>query len=201
MRVPARLPALLRRCRDDQRGATVVEFAVAAPVLIILLLGIFDMGHAAYVTAVLHGAVNQAARADGLESADTSKADAYVAGLVRGVAPGATVVSKRVSYYDFADIKRAESWNDKNGNGVCDNSEAYTDENKNGKWDADIGKSDNGGANDVVLYTVSVKYTPLFFLPFMENTKRDRTLSASVVKKNQPYALQQKYGSAAGTCP
>jgi Flp pilus assembly protein TadG len=130
-----RLSGLARRGRRDERGATVVEFAIAAPILITLLLGIYDMGHWAYLTAVLRGAVNQTARNDTLETADTSKADAYVADIVKGVAPGATVVSKRVSYYDFADIKRAESWNDKNGNGICDNAEAYTDENKNGQWD------------------------------------------------------------------
>jgi Flp pilus assembly protein TadG len=190
----------LRAHSGDERGATVVEFAIAAPILITLLLGIFDMGHWAYLTAVLRGAVNQAARSDALETANTAKADIYVANIVKGVAPGATVVSKRVSYYDFADIKRAESWNDKNGNGVCDNSEAYTDENKNSKWDADVGTASNGGANDVVLYTVTVTYTPVFFIPFGTNKNTARTISASVVKKNQPYALQQKYGSAAGTC-
>lgn len=195
-----RLSRLARRGRDDERGATVVEFAIAAPILITLLLGIYDMGHWAYLTAVLRGAVNQTARNDTLETADTSKADAYVADIVKGVAPGATVVSKRVSYYDFADIKRAESWNDKNGNGICDNAEAYTDENKNGQWDADVGTTDNGGANDVTLYTVTVTYTPVFFIPFGTGKNTARTISASVVKKNQPYALQEKYGSAAGTC-
>lgn len=195
-----RLSGLLRGCRGDERGATVVEFAIAAPILITLLLGIYDMGHWAYLTAVLRGAVNQAARSDTLEIADTSKADAYVTGIVKGVAPGATVVAKRQSYYDFADIKRAEPWNDKNGNGMCDNAEAYTDENKNGQWDADVGTSDNGGANDVVLYTVTVTYTPVFFIPFGTGKNTARTISASVVKKNQPYALQEKYGSAAGKC-
>ncbi|MYL96988.1 pilus assembly protein [Novosphingobium sp. FGD1] len=195
-----RAGALSRRCREDQRGATVVEFAIAAPILITLLLGIYDMGHWAYLTAVLRGAVNQAARSDSLETADTAKADAYVMSIVKGVAPGAIVTSKRVSYYDFADIKRAEAWNDKNGNGVCDRSEAYTDENRNGRWDADVGTEDNGGANDVVLYSVTVTYTPVFFIPFGTGTNTSRTISASVVKKNQPYALQEKYGSAAGTC-
>ncbi|WP_404480834.1 TadE/TadG family type IV pilus assembly protein [Novosphingobium sp. BL-52-GroH] len=199
-RRPARLRALLRHCRTDRRGATAIEFAVSAPVLIILLMGIYDMGHMAYLNAVLHGAVNQVARADTLEVADTTKADAYVTDLVKGVAPGATVVTKRVSYYDFADVKRPESWNDKNSNGTCDNSETYTDENKNGKWDTDVGTSDNGGASDVTLYTVTVTYTPVFVIPFMSKAKNARTLTASAVKMNQPYALQEKYGSAVGTC-
>lgn len=193
----ARFP---KRLRGDARGSAVIEFAVACPVLLVLLIGIYDMAHTAYLTAVLHGAVGEAARSDALEIADNTKADAYVSGIVKGVAPGATLAFKRSSYYDFADIKRAEAWNDKNGNGTCDNGESYTDENKNGSWDADVGSSGNGGANDVVLYTVTVSYKPLFVVPFISTAADQRTLTASAVHKNQPYALQAKYGSAAGTC-
>ena len=52
----------------------------------------------------------------------------------------------------------------------------YVDENGNGSWDADIGKSGNGGANDVVMYTVSVEYDPLFPNPFVDNGTGTRTL-------------------------
>lgn len=192
--------ARIRGLRGDARGSAVIEFAIAAPVLLLLLIGIYDMAHTAYLTAVLHGAVQEAARGDGLEGADNAKADAYVSSMVKRIAPDATVTFKRSSYYDFADIKRAEAWNDKNTNGTCDKGETYTDENKNGKWDADIGTSDNGGANDVVLYAVTVNYKPVFIVPYIANSTAQRTLTASAVRKNQPYALQEKYSSAAGTC-
>lgn len=186
--------------RGDARAATAIEFAVAAPVLITLLLGIYDIGHMVYVRSVLHGAVQQVARTNTIETVDTTAEDTWIRGLVRGVAPDATVTTKRVSYYDFADIARPEAWNDNNGNGVCDASESYTDENRNGRWDADVGTSDNGGASDVVIYTVTVVYKPVFPNPFLDNSDASRTLTATAVKKNQPYALQEKYGSAAGTC-
>jgi hypothetical protein len=169
-------------------------------VFIGLLLGIYDLGHRAYLSAVLHGAVQQVARGDALETADTAKADAYVENLVKSVVPGAVVTPKRVSYYDFADIRRPEPWDDNNRNGVCDNSEGYTDQNRNGQWDADVGTQDNGGGNDVVLYTVTVTYTPIFVNPFASATSNARTISASAVKRNQPYALQESYGSVAATC-
>ncbi|PNU05763.1 TadE/TadG family type IV pilus assembly protein [Novosphingobium guangzhouense] len=188
------------RLRAAEQGSAVIEFAVAAPVLLLLLIGIYDMAHRAYLTAILHGAVEEAARQDGLESADNAKADAYVEAMVKRVAPGADVKFKRLSYYDFADLKRAETWNDKNANGRCDNGEAYTDENRNGKWDADIGTENESGGNDVVLYTATVTYTPVFIVPFMPNSTSQRTLTASTVHKNQPYELQAKYGSDAGTC-
>ena len=56
-----RLHALRARLRRDQWGVTALEFAVAGPVLIVLLMGIFDIGHMAYVSAVLHGAVEESA--------------------------------------------------------------------------------------------------------------------------------------------
>ncbi|HKR92502.1 TadE/TadG family type IV pilus assembly protein [Novosphingobium sp.] len=182
------------------RGATIVEFAIVAPVLLLLLFGIFDVGYMVYAEAVLHGAAEQAARSSSLETGDTAKADAYVKSMIQGLLPGAAVTTSRKSYYDFNDIARPEVWNDKNNNNTCDNGEAYTDENGNGRWDADIGNSGNGGADDVVVYTVTVTYTPLFPNPFVGGTGKSRTLTASTVRKNQPYATQKEYGASAGTC-
>lgn len=196
-----RRPYFLRGLCRDEGGVTAIEFALLGPVFIALLLGIYDMGYTAYLHSVLQGAVHQVARNATLETADTEKADAYVTDLIHGVMPGAEVVSKRMSYYDFADIRRAEAWNDKNSNGVCDKSETYTDENRNGHWDADVGTSNNGGAGDTVLYTVTVTYTPMFPNPFVSGSNNTRSMSASAVKKNQPYALQNKYGSGVGVCP
>ncbi|MCJ2179455.1 TadE/TadG family type IV pilus assembly protein [Novosphingobium album (ex Hu et al. 2023)] len=189
--------AALRKARD---GAAIVEFALAAPVLIMLLIGIFDLGYMVYAKSILNGAIQHAARSSSLETADTSAADAYISSVMKEVLPGAQVTMTRKSYYDFTDIARPESWNDANNNGTCDNDEAYTDENGNGQWDADVAKSGNGGADDVVIYTVTVTYTPLFPNPFIEGTSASRTLSASTVKKNQPFSSQTSYGSSAGVC-
>lgn len=199
-RVVAALRQVSRRLAEDRSGATMLEFALASPVLLVLLMGIFDIGHMAYVYAVLQGAVEQSARSGTLEAANTTTQDQNIQNLLAGIAPGATVSSTRSSYYDFTDIKRPEAWNDKNSNGTCDNGETYTDENGNGQWDADIGKTGNGGANDVVMYTVKVTYKPLFPIPGLTNRNQTRTLTATSVRKNQPYALQQEYGSAAGSC-
>lgn len=193
--------SLRRTLGPDQRGATIIEFAIAGPVLILLLLGIYDLGHTAYLQAMLSGAAQQAARDNTLEGADTTKADAFVESIVKNIAPGADVKGKRSSYYDFADIKRPESWQDKNANGKCDKSENYVDENGNGQWDSDIGSDGNGGGNDVVLYTVTVKYTPVFINPFISGSGAQRTLTTSVVKKNQPFERQDKYATKTRTCP
>lgn len=196
----ARLLSVGQRLRCDQRGVSATEFALIAPVFLTLLLGILDVGQMGYGNAVLNGAVQKAARDSALETADTNAADAMVKRIVDPVFPGATYTSKRTSYYDFADIGRPERWNDGNNNGLCDNNEAYVDENGNDDWDADIGVSGNGGANDVVVYSVTATYRPVFKVPFLPEKWGQRSITGSAVKKNQPFADQQEYGTLAGVC-
>lgn len=182
------------------QGIAATEFALVAPVFLLLLMGIFDIAHMAYTKSVLHGAVQNAARTSSLETANTQEADRKVERAVLTLLPGGRVESTRTSYYDFSDIGRPEPWNDANGNGVCDNEENFTDQNRNGSWDQDVGENNNGGANDVVLYEVTATYRPIFPIPFSTLDDGERQLIASAVKKNQPFATQTEYGSDVGTC-
>lgn len=195
-----RMAAFGRRLLDDQRGTAVMEFGLMATVFMVLLFGLFDMGQMVYAQAVLNGAVERAARDSSLEGGDTAVADAAITSSIQAVAPNAVVTTSRISYFDFADIGRPESWDDDDGSGVCDDDEQYTDENGNGQWDADVGTASNGSASDVVIYTVSVSYPPLFGMPFLPGGSENKVLSAKSIKKNQPFALQDTYGSASGIC-
>lgn len=192
---------LSRGLGRDARGAALVEFALTAPVWIYLVLSTLDLGQLAYAKSILDGATQDAARNASLETGDTTVADALVASQVRRIAPGATVTTSRVSYYDFADIGRPEKWTDANHNGKCDNNEPYTDENGNGEWDADIGKSGNGGADDVVMYTVTVQYDRLFKMPLTPG-QSTRSITSTAVRKNQPFSNQIGYNEsgAAKSC-
>jgi Flp pilus assembly protein TadG len=192
---------LLRDLAKDERGTTVMEFGLMVTVFMTLLLGLFDLGQLAYASAILRGATQDAARSSSLETANTTAADAAITDIIRTVAPDATVTSSRVSYFDFEDIERPEAWDDADNSGVCDDNETYTDENGNGQWDEDIGVSGNGGAGDVVIYTVNVSYAPLFPNPFLPGGSAAREISASAVKKNQPFADQANNGTEAGVCP
>mgnify|MGYP001983679009 CR=1 FL=1 len=191
-----RLPNL----QDNESGSALMEFGLVATVFVTMMLGVMDIGQAAYTQAVLNGAAQEVARAASLETRDVPASDAELEKLVQKVAPNAKVTPKRVSYFDFADINRAEKWNDKNGDGLCNNDENFVDENGNGRWDEDIGVEENGGAGDVVVYTVSVEYEPLFAIPFYDDADAKRTLSTTFVKKNQPFERQEGYASDAGVC-
>lgn len=190
----------LRTFRTSSRGVTTVEFAIVAPVFLLLVTGLMDVGHVIYAKSILDGAVQEAARSSALETGDTTAADAFVLQRVSPVMPDVTVTSTRKSYYDFSDIGRPEIWNDANSNGTCDNGESYTDENGNGSWNSDAGSNGNGGANDVVLYTVKARFGLLFAGGLLPASWADQTLTSIAVRKNQPFASQAERGSSAGTC-
>ncbi|MBA4353433.1 MAG: pilus assembly protein TadE [Novosphingobium sp.] len=186
---------------DDTQGATIIEFAIVLPLFMTLLIGIMDIGQMVYGKSVLSGAVRRAARDSALETRSTTEADAIVLDAVRRVLPGVTIATSRTSYFDFTDIGRPEKWNDADTNGTCNNGEAFTDENRNGQWDEDVGQADSeGSANDVVVYKVTASFTPVFKVPFLPQRWSDRTLTATAVTKNQPFGVQAGYGSSAGTC-
>lgn len=53
---------LLHRSQRQPRGQALVEFALALPILILLLLGIFDLGRAVYAFNTVNNAAREAAR-------------------------------------------------------------------------------------------------------------------------------------------
>ena len=194
------IPLLTERVFSEEKGATLMEFGIVSVVFITMLLGMMDIGQMAYTQAVLNGAAQSVSREVALENGDPDLSDAELTRLVRRVAPGATITPERKSYFDFDDIERAEQFNDADGDGFCNNDENFVDENGNGQWDEDVGVNGNGGANDVVVYTVTASYEPLFKIPFYDNASAKRELSATFVKKNQPFSAQNALGSTVGVC-
>ena len=190
----------LRRLLRQDRGIAITEFGLIAPVFFLLLLGLYDITHTAYARSVFAGAVERAARAAALETGDPDAADQMIEDLVSPVLPGVEIETERQSYFDFADIGRPEKFTDSNDNDVCDNNESFTDLNGNGVRDEDIGLSGNGGASDVVMYTVTATYTPLFKVPFLPEAWNTRTLTATAVKKNQPFGNQTTFTPTPLTC-
>ena len=192
---------LARQFLRASDGVTIIEFAIVAPVFILLVIGGLDMTQMVYANSMLRGAVEDVARSATLEGSDLTAADDKIRDIMNPVLPGVTIETDRVSYFDFADIHRAEQWADDDSDGTCNDGEAYVDENGNGQWDADVGSNGNGSASDVVLFTATATYSPVFKVPFVPGLRNDRTLTASSVRKNQPFARQDDPGSAAGTCP
>ena len=182
---------LLRTLRHDSRGATIVEFALLAPVLLLTLLGLFDMGYNTYTSSVLQGAIVKAARGSTIEGATPAALDARVEAAVHDIAPNATVTFDRKAYTSFSDVGAPEDFTDLNGDGVCNNGEPFEDVNGNAFWDADRGKSGGGGARDAVLYTVSVSYPRAFPVGKFIGVSNTHEMQSQTVLRNQPWSEQE----------
>ncbi|MBO9622799.1 MAG: pilus assembly protein [Sphingomonas sp.] len=201
-RAQARGLRLTRALGRDERGITVVEFAIVAPVMCLMLAGAFDISHTLYMTAQLQGVIQKVTRDSALESgAATTRQEALDAKLTREVkvlANNADVQITRKWYRTFSDAAAAkfEPFTDANGNGTCDGpqgatpGELYEDNNNNGNWDRNGGNGGQGGAKDAVVYTATITYPSFFPLFKFIGGSGTTIVKASTVLRNQPYGDQ-----------
>ena len=192
---------LARRLRRDARGATAVEFAAIAPALLLVVLGLMDLGYNIYATSLLEGAVHKAGREATIEGAETRglAIDNGVRAAVGDIAPNAEVSFSRRAYIDFSDVDQPEEFTDTNEDGICNEGEPFEDANANGSWDEDRGSADMGGARDAVLYTVTVSYPRAFPAMRLFGFSDRVTATAHTVLRNQPYGPQNQ-AMAVGNC-
>jgi Flp pilus assembly protein TadG len=186
--------ARLLSLAGDRRGATAVEFAIIAPALLMVLLGVFDTAYNLYTTSVLDGAAQKAARDSTIEGAETKglAIDDKVAAAVHNVMPNADVTFDRRAYRDYSDVRRPEDYTDVDKDGACDNNEPFEDLNGNGVWDSDRGSDTMGGARDAVLYTVTVSYPRAFPLMHLLGLPETVSSQTQTVLRNQPYGTQSR---------
>ena len=191
-------PTLLR----DRSGATIVEFAIVGPVMLMLLLGTMEFGLNVYMRAVLEGAMQQAGRNSGLQSSQSSQTtiDTFVRDRVQAILPNATVTFARENYQAFQTVGRPEDFTDTNGNGVYDSTECFQDANGNGVWDADGARTGIGGANDVVEYVATVTYPSVIPGGSALGLSPTTTIKATTMLRNQPFASQPSW-TTTQVCP
>ncbi|MCJ8521180.1 hypothetical protein ABID21_004299 [Pseudorhizobium tarimense] len=177
----------------SEDGATAVEFAMVAPVLLFMTFAIVESGIAFAADIILKNATYDAARTGrtGFVSEDSTQ-DATVkqkilsqAGMIMDVDK---LVITSLSYKSFDDLKKPEPFVDKNKNGLRDDGENYTDVNGNGKYDLDQGTTGYGGTAQVVLYTATYPWT--FHTPILKEVIGNNgtiALTATAVVQNEPY--------------
>ncbi|QYJ06471.1 TadE/TadG family type IV pilus assembly protein [Qipengyuania flava] len=193
---------ILRQLRRDEEGATIVEFAMIAAPMLLLLLGGLDLGYQSYIRSTMQGALNDAARAAAVEnpiigvSGNTveEQVENLIKNTVSPISPNATISVTQKSYFDFSSVGNPEKlMTDNNGNGLYDDDDGdcFEDANGNGTFDTDAGADGIGGADDVVLYTATISAPRLMpihaFLPGLGSTI-EYTLETAV--RNQPYETQ-----------
>lgn len=206
--------ALLKTLPRDNRGTTLAEFAVVLPVMMIMIMGLLDMSYREYATAMLQGAVQKAARDSSLQSGASAGASTALDAKVRSVfgqinntlQPSAYTFTRR----NFSDFSPSNVLEPSTGPGgrcappppLPGAPYTFTDWNNDGVWN-DGGADGVGGAQDVVLYTVSVQYNSLFPIGKLIGMPEMQTVSATTILRNQPYANQnvRVLGTNTVACP
>ncbi|KTR85051.1 hypothetical protein GGR39_003263 [Novosphingobium fluoreni] len=175
--------------RHDSHGNAGVEFALVAPVFLLLVLGGLDLYHTASVRAIAVGQLQKAARDTSLEDAAADVRQAAILSrlqnAVREIAPGATVNMVSKAYQNYGDVGSPEEFQDGNHNGKCDNGESFVDSNRNGTWDQDSAADGRGGAKDVVLLTATISYDHLPIAALLTSDRKVE-LVAKTLLRNQP---------------
>jgi Flp pilus assembly protein TadG len=192
--------AFLRRLRDDQEGAHILEFALITPLFMTTLFGGLDIAYQGYLMSVTKGAVNDASRRATVESPNLPGTGAIqdrlkqlITQQVQAVGPNATVTVNAKSYSKFNTIAKPEKLTtDVKKNGVYNavDGDCFEDANGNGSYDTDAGKSGTGAAQDVVLYTVNVKMNRLFPTQKLLGFTSQYDITVETAVRNQPYANQ-----------
>ena len=196
-----------KRIAKDSRGATLLEFAFVAPVLLLFLVGATELGYKAYIRSVTNGVLERAARMATAGQITDTEIDAFIRDQLTVVASGndtATAVQiTKLNYFNFSNVGAGEKiTGDTAPLGVYNSTDCYEDRNNNGVFDATSGGASGvGGADDIVFYEVTVTVPRLLpfegvmsmFNPSIDynnNNANTEIVSARTIIRNQPFATQ-----------
>ncbi len=191
-------PRAIRRLLRCRRGFGTIELAIAAPVFLMAICGVIELGMMMLVVTLMEGGLREAARfgITGFHPPGTTR-ESYILDTIEANTIGLVDMSSAevtyLIYPSFGDIGQPEPFTDGDpANGTWDAGEAFVDINGNGTWDADMGEAGLGGPGEVVLYTVAVDWSMLtpVVAPLVGEDHSIR-LEASVAVRNEPYPTEE----------
>jgi len=184
----------LRRFKKNSDGVAAIEFGLGASILLMMLMGIIEVGMMLLVNALVDGGLRQASRygITGYETGEASRMDEIikiVSDNTLGFIDLSAANLEVLVYPSFSDIGNGEAFVDGNSNGTYDEGETFTDDNGNGTRDSDVGVAGAGGSGEVVVYRLTYDWT--FFTPmishFLPDGKDKVTFESSVAVRNEPW--------------
>lgn len=185
----------------DERGATIIEFALVLTPLCVLLMGFLDLGYQSYARSVLQGGLNDVARTASVEdpqfesTADTleERVEAAIKAKMANLGKAGEYQIETTSYYSFAGVGKPERLiTDVNGNGAYDSGDCWQDTNPNGSYDTDSGTAGIGGASDVVFYNVTLTLPRIVPMAGLLGLPDEHVITATTAVRSQPYADQRQ---------
>lgn len=190
-----RLPSIprLRRLRQDERGATAIEFGMICLPLFLMILASLDFGHTMYVQGVMNGAMMEAVRVASIGGKTEAQVDQVVKDRLKTLVKPANLSFERKSYANFSSVRKGEVLaDDKNSNGAYDTGDCFYDANGDTNYSTDQGKSGLGSGDDIFFYKVTADYPRLVGpLGRMLNLPARQVVVGETMMRNQPYAAQQ----------
>jgi len=183
----------LIRLRRNESGSPSVEFVFAAPVLILMAMGIIEFGMIMLITVLVEGGLRDAARY-GITGQEPER-DQRLAKIISiiedrtvGLMDMDEATIEVVAYPAFEDVDRGEEYVDGNSNGKYDPGETFIDENDNNRWDKDIGDDGAGESGEVVVYRLEYDW-PLrtLFLGELIGEDGHFPIKASIAVRNEPW--------------
>lgn len=185
----------------DQSGATAIEFGILLVPLLVTILGFMELGYQSYVRAQLQGVLNEVGRAASVESPQfgdlntplESRIEQRVRDRMAPLVKSGTYTFKLSNYQDYAGVGRPEALvTDVNGNGQYNPGDCWEDSNPNGAFDLNRGRSGVGGADDIVVYDVSIDVPRLSPIVNFIGASNQFQVNAKSVVRRQPFADQRK---------
>lgn len=182
------------RLAADTQAIAAVEFAMIAPVMILMICGFMEYAHVASARTILEAATMRAARSVAASDCP-SRREAIMRAIIENAmtsvpsADGRDVEITTKSYgNNFQDVGEPEPFNDANGNSKWDIGESYTDINGNAQHDNDMGSAGSiGAAGQVVSYRARFQVASLFtFISYRFNGSDRYVIEASTVIRNEP---------------
>ena len=197
-----------RRLIDDRCGIAAIEFAIAAPIVILLMMTVVEVGLLLTGSVFLEAGARNAGRygITGASEPGKTRSEVIRELVAEQVCPSSLAESDSDlclwsdsagedplkittrAYTDPRNVGEPEPFTDlAPENGQYDAGEVYLDTNGNGQWDADMATPTAGGAGDVVVYTVTMAqaiHTPLLRAAVGSSVYYHRT---QLVVRNEPF--------------
>lgn len=178
----------------DSLGAAIIEFAVVAPLVFLMLMGLIEMGLILFASSALEGATNIGARIGktGYTVGGASREDYIrqeVARLTSGILDPSKIEFSILSYGSFSSVGQPEPCINP-ANPPCPGISGvnFVDINGNGQWDQDQGSAQAGGAGSVVLYRA--RYPWRLFTPLIAGVMGQNgvyTITATAAVRNEKF--------------
>ncbi|HMT42904.1 MAG TPA: pilus assembly protein [Chakrabartia sp.] len=189
--------ALFKRLRKDDRGITVLEFALISPVFMMLLLGTLELGYMTYFKSLMNGVLEEAARRSAVGGITSGQTDDFIRQRIKVLMPAgkrndnnALTIQKR-AFHNFSNVNQPERiTSDTNPVGTYNSTDCYEDANLNGVYDASGGSNGVGGADDIIFYTVTAAFPHLFPIANLFDTNPNLSIEVNAVIRNQPFSQQ-----------